>query len=77
LLGPRNRIDEAVVHLRRAVDIDPQNAEAHRNLSVAFGFQGKIEEGIAEAREALRIDPESIEARKQLELLLAAKRATR
>jgi tetratricopeptide (TPR) repeat protein len=60
------------VHLRRAIDINPQNAEAHRNLSVALGLQGRVDEATRAARAAVRIQPESAEARKQLDLLLRA-----
>ena len=73
LLGPRNRIDEAIVHLRRALAINPQHADAHRNLAVALGFKGRIDEAIVEAREALKLQPDSAEALQQLNLLLKAR----
>jgi tetratricopeptide (TPR) repeat protein len=73
LLGPQNRLAEAIVHLKRVIDINPRNGEAHRNLSVAYGLQGKLDEAIVEARAALRIDPGSAAARQQLDRLLAAR----
>ena len=73
LLGPQNRLDEAIAHLRRVIDLNPRNGEAHRNLSVAYGLQGKLDEAIAEARSALRIQPDSTAARQQLDRLLAVR----
>ena len=64
-------------HIRRAIEINPRNAEAHRNLGVAFGLQGKIDESIAAVRAALRIQPDSAAAREQLDRLLAAQRQPR
>jgi Flp pilus assembly protein TadD len=74
LLGPRNRIDEAIAHLRRAIDINPQNAEAHRSLAVALGLEGRVDAAIEEAREAVRIQPGSPAAQQELALLLGARR---
>jgi tetratricopeptide (TPR) repeat protein len=71
LLGPQNRLDEAIAHLRRVVELTPRNSEAHRNLSVAYGLQGKLDQALGEAREALRIQPDSAAARQQLDRLLA------
>jgi tetratricopeptide (TPR) repeat protein len=73
LLGPRNRIDEAIGHLVKALEINPRNADAHRNLSVALGFKGRIGEAIAEARQALKLQPDSAAAQQQLDLLLKAR----
>ena len=41
ILGPRQRWTRRSSHLRRALDINPQNAEAHRNLGVALALQGR------------------------------------
>jgi len=76
LLGARQRIPEAAAALRRAVDLAPQNAEAHRNLGVALAMLGKLDEGIAEVREAVKIQPESPSAQSSLADLLRAKAAS-
>ena len=60
---------------RLAVAIDPTNAEAHRNLGVALGFQGRIDEAIREVQASLQLQPDSAEARDQLARLLNAKAA--
>jgi len=74
LLGPQNRIDEAIAHLQRAIAINPQHGEAHRNLAVAYGLQGRLDDAIAHARTALRIQPESALVREHLDRLLEARR---
>jgi Flp pilus assembly protein TadD len=61
------------VHLRRTLEINPQNGEAYRNLGVALSLQGKLDEAIEEVREALRIRPDSVEVQKTLTVLLKSK----
>jgi tetratricopeptide (TPR) repeat protein len=73
LLGPQNRIDEAVAHLQRVIAFNPRHGDAHRNLAVAFGLQGRLDEAIAHARAALRITPGSAVIRDHLQRLLAAR----
>ncbi len=77
LLGARNELPDAIAHLRRAVDLNPQNADAHRNLGFALGLSGKLDEGIAEAKEAVRLQPGSPEAQRSLANLLGAKASRR
>jgi tetratricopeptide (TPR) repeat protein len=74
LLGPENRIDEAIAQLERVIAINPRHGDAHRNLAVAFGLQGRLDEAIAHARTALRIQPGSAVIRDHLERLHAAQR---
>ncbi len=49
--------DEAIVHLREALRIDPEYADGHYNLGVLLAQQGRLEEAIDHYREAVRIDP--------------------
>jgi tetratricopeptide (TPR) repeat protein len=67
-------VDEAILLLRRVIEINPRNAEAHRNLSVALGLRGNIDEAVRAAQAALRIQPDSQAAREQLDRLQAARR---
>ena len=70
---PRNRLDDAIAHLRRVVEINPLNADAYQNLAVAYGLQGRIDAAIAAAQAAVRLKPESTAARDQLQRLLGAR----
>lgn len=47
---------EAMFRFRRAVEIDPQDAQAHNNLAVALEANGDFEGAAKEYREALRLD---------------------
>jgi tetratricopeptide (TPR) repeat protein len=73
ILGPRNRLDEAISYLRRAVEINPLHADAYHNLAVAYGLQQKSDEAIAAAQTAVRLKPDSAVAQQQLQRLLAAR----
>lgn len=46
---------EATTHLRRAVELDPQYAEAHHNLGVALAEAGQWEAAVAAYRKALSL----------------------
>ncbi len=52
-----NRAKDAVIPLQDAVRLDPQSAEAHRNLALALAGSGQFDEARAQGEEALRLDP--------------------
>lgn len=52
------RIDEAIIHLKKAIEIDPARPKPHGNLSEAYGRKGMYEEGLKEALRSLELDPE-------------------
>ena len=66
-----NRLDEAIAHLQRVVEIDPRNGDAYRNLALAYALQRKIDQAIPAAQAAVRLQPDSAAARDQLQRLLA------
>lgn len=47
---------EAMFRFRRAIEIDPADAQAHNNLAVALEANGDFEGAAKEYREALRLD---------------------
>ena len=49
--------DEAINCYVQALKINPNDAEAHNNLAIAYQAQGKLDEAIREYREALKINP--------------------
>ncbi len=51
-------IDSAINHLRRAIELQPQNAEYHFHLGANLGKRGFIEEGIQECQIAAKLEPE-------------------
>jgi Flp pilus assembly protein TadD len=58
----------AIAQFERLVKAQPQFAEAHLSLGIAYGDGGRLEAAVAEFREVLRIEPNHAEARKNLEL---------
>lgn len=52
------RLKDALAEGRRAVDLDPENPQAHELLAKLFLQSGDTTEAERETREAIRIDPE-------------------
>jgi tetratricopeptide (TPR) repeat protein len=48
----------AMARVREAIRLDPELAEAHRNLAQIFVFTERYEDALPEAREAVRLAPE-------------------
>jgi DNA-binding SARP family transcriptional activator/TolB-like protein/Tfp pilus assembly protein PilF len=49
--------DSTQVFAHRALDLDPNDADAHVALGVMYWFQGRLEEGERAVRTALELDP--------------------
>jgi protein O-mannosyl-transferase len=60
------RVDEAIVHYNKALEIDPNYATGHNNLGNAFLRIGQLEESLAHLQKALAIDPTYPEAHNNL-----------
>jgi serine/threonine protein kinase/TolB-like protein/Tfp pilus assembly protein PilF len=58
LLTDTGRVEEAVPLLRSALQISPNNAEAHWELGYAYRFGGMLEESVAECERARQNNPE-------------------
>lgn len=54
--------EEAVAELEKAIALDPDNADAHRNLGIAYGELNRWEESAAAYERAIEIDPDFGEA---------------
>ena len=65
------RTDEATTHIEKALQIDPNYAEAHANLAQVYLRTGRTRQAIAEYRSALAIDPRSIGVHLSLAWVLA------
>ena len=58
----QGRHDEALAEFQRAIELEPENAAAHRNLGSTYGEQGKWEEAAASYEKAIELDPDFGEA---------------
>jgi protein O-mannosyl-transferase len=67
----KGQMDEAVQHIRRAIEIQPDLPEAHCNLGTAWLQQGRLDEAIVELRKAVEINPRFAEAHNTLGVALA------
>ncbi|MGP8200625.1 MAG: tetratricopeptide repeat protein [Limisphaerales bacterium] len=56
-LVEKGKLDEAMTHYQKAVDINPKSAEAHNNLGLALGLKGKVDQAIDQYQLALHINP--------------------
>lgn len=61
-----SKADGSLEHLRRAVEIDPDFAEAHNNLGALYVKQGLFEQAEAEFRRSVEIDPDAAAALQNL-----------
>lgn len=55
LASKQDRIDEAIGHFTRAVDLNPDFVEAHFNLGAAYQRKGRIPEFVASFRKVLEV----------------------
>ncbi len=58
----QENLQEARTASRKAVDIDPENPEAHASRGLALSVSGKYAEAEAEFRRAIELDPKLYEA---------------
>ncbi len=65
-LQSQGRLDEAIVHYRRALGLAPDHAPSHCNLGVLLKMRGDLQGAASHYREALSIDPELADAHTNL-----------
>ena len=66
------RADEAIVSIREAIRLEPDNGQAHQGLARAYWVgKGQFEEAIPEFERAIELNPEAGYSYLQLSMLLA------
>jgi tetratricopeptide (TPR) repeat protein len=60
-LQRQGRIEEAILHYNKAIELKFQDAGSHNYLASALQAQGRIEEAIAHYRKAISFEPETAE----------------
>ncbi len=64
------RMTEAVEIYQRILEAEPDNADAHHNLAIAWNILGKSQNAASSYRRALAVRPECVETRNNLGLTL-------
>ena len=72
LLGNEGRMEEAMEHYHKAIQINPNFSEALDNLGNALAAQGRFDEAIENYRQAIQINPNYATAPYNLGAALAA-----
>jgi Flp pilus assembly protein TadD len=70
----KGNLDEAAMRLRRAAELDPQDAAIQYNLGLALLRKAGFDEAIARFQGALAIDPSNAQTHNDLAVALAQKR---
>ncbi len=70
-MGSRGQFDEAITQYRKALEINPNFAEAYNNLGAALASRGQFDEAIASCRKALAIEPNNADFYSNLGMALA------
>ena len=76
LLADKGRVDQAIAHYQKALEIKPDYAEAHCNLANTLAGCGQIDAAIVHYRKALEIKPDYSEAHNNLGAVLAGQGQT-
>jgi Flp pilus assembly protein TadD len=56
---------------KKILEINPNNADAHNNLGIAFAQKDEVNEAISQFQEALRLNPNNTNAQQNLEKVQA------
>jgi Flp pilus assembly protein TadD len=64
------RLDEAILHFGRSLELNPESAPTQYNLGYALALRGRRDDAVTRFREALRLDPEYAQAHNNLAAML-------
>jgi tetratricopeptide (TPR) repeat protein len=62
----KGRVDEAIAHYQKVLEVKPDYAQAHYDLALALRQKGRVDEAIAQYQYALQINPGYAEAHNNL-----------
>jgi Tfp pilus assembly protein PilF len=64
------RLDEAILHFGRSLELNPASAPTQYNLGYALALRGRRDDAVMRFREALRLDPAYAQAHNNLAAML-------
>jgi protein O-mannosyl-transferase len=70
LLYHQGRVEEAIAHFQKALEIQPKYAQAHHHLGCALLAHGRVDEALAHFRKALELRPNHAETHNNLGVVL-------
>ena len=70
-LEEKDQYDEAIAAWRKALELDANDARAHRHLGAALAAGGKLSEAVQEFRRSIEIEPNAPTARENFGIALA------
>ena len=68
----RQNADKTILECQRALQQNPEDADAHCRLAAALAALGRSDEALAQVRKSLQLKPDSAEAHYQLGVILAS-----
>jgi len=71
--GRKGMYNQAIVKLKKALEINPNDPAAHSNLGVVYGDKGMLDEAIVEHEKAIEANPNYAEAHGNLGIAYAEK----
>jgi protein O-GlcNAc transferase len=73
VLAETGRLAEAIEHLRRVIEIEPDYAGGHNNLGAALARSGALDDALLHLEKAVALAPQDFECRYNFGRALAAK----
>jgi tetratricopeptide (TPR) repeat protein len=70
-LSNAGRTEEAIVHYREALRLEPASVHAHYNLGIELAVAGKLDEAMFHFNEALKLNPRSEQLHNNVGVVLA------
>jgi protein O-mannosyl-transferase len=72
-LAQRGQVDEAILHYRRALEIEPDDVDTRNNLGNVLAGRGQVDEAIVHFQKALEIEPDDAKTHNNLGIVLAGR----
>ncbi|MGB3082053.1 MAG: tetratricopeptide repeat protein, partial [Candidatus Omnitrophota bacterium] len=69
IYGGMGKMEESIVLLKKAIEINPYDSWSYNSLGIAYGNVGKREEAIASFKKAIKIDPDLAAAQYNLAIM--------
>ena len=66
-MAKKGLLDSEILQYEKVLDLNPNSAEAHFNLGIAYGEKKLFEKQVSEYKKAIAINPKYVKAYKNLE----------